>query len=658
MTAIVIETELSLGDWGEYLSRVRQRAVARSARPTLITSVVTAATVLVLLLLFGRAPDMRSVLLGAALPLVSFLVARQLQLVRIKTEPVATFLGPVRFELSADGIHSRGPGMQSISDWTRIREIDDTPTTIFLWFDRVTGYVIPKRDIDPAVLPTLVGQLLAWHAARLQPSLPQLEQGENTQATAAPIVTRRAGPPAGFLRALIGNLRAGLKLFFLRRVEATEFTVSFDQLVALLGLAVALFLAADWLLAGPDTEFDGYGLYGWTYYILAGLWAAALIARMHGSQTDTRALLVTWLATLPAFIVIFGLAFLLPIAQARPIVLLAIAAGVLVGVSWRAVYKVFGFASPGALVLIIGALVAVPWALQTQLYLNPHLWTVPEEQEEPVQDEPQAESILFEQSDRIADAVGSMAPQRPGVVDTYFVGFAGDGAQSVFRDEARFGADVFAKRYGTGRRALQLINDNTDRATYPLATVSGLHYALQLIADDMDKEEDVLVLLLTSHGSREDGIAVRNVGLPLADLQPDDLRSALDDSGIKWRVIIVSACYAGIFVEPLKSDSTLVITAADADHTSFGCADDRDLTYFGEAFLRDALPVAPSLEAAFARARKLIAEREKAEKLTPSNPQIFVGSAIRKKLAEPGAPAEEPNPGKVTPSSTLTALQF
>jgi hypothetical protein len=153
----------------------------------------------------------------------------------------------------------------------------------------------------------------------------------------------------------------------------------------------------------------------------------------------------------------------------------------------------------------------------------------------------------------------------------------------------------------------------------------------------MDPAEDVLVLLLTSHGSREDGISIRTGLLPIgSDLPPGDLRAALDDSGIKWRIVIVSACYAGVFVEPLKSDTTLVITAADADHTSFGCADDRDLTYFGEAFLRDALPRAPSLEAAFRSAREDIAGREKAEKLTPSHPQFFVGEAMARKLAELG----------------------
>jgi hypothetical protein len=153
----------------------------------------------------------------------------------------------------------------------------------------------------------------------------------------------------------------------------------------------------------------------------------------------------------------------------------------------------------------------------------------------------------------------------------------------------------------------------------------------------MNRDEDVLVLLLTSHGSQEGGIAVRNGILPMSnEVPPEAVRSALDAAGIKWRIVIVSACYAGVFIEPLKSDNTLVITAADADHNSFGCADDRDLTYFGEAFLRDALPKAGSLEAAFEAARSAIGQRERAERKTPSNPQIFIGEAMRGKLSALG----------------------
>jgi hypothetical protein len=98
-------------------------------------------------------------------------------------------------------------------------------------------------------------------------------------------------------------------------------------------------------------------------------------------------------------------------------------------------------------------------------------------------------------------------------------------------------------------------------------------------------------------------------------------------------VLIVSACYSGVFVEPLKTDGTLIATASDAEHTSFGCADDRDLTYFGEAFLKDSIPTTPSLEAAFKKATDIIQRRETAEHLEHSNPQLYVGPAIRERLA-------------------------
>jgi hypothetical protein len=147
----------------------------------------------------------------------------------------------------------------------------------------------------------------------------------------------------------------------------------------------------------------------------------------------------------------------------------------------------------------------------------------------------------------------------------------------------------------------------------------------------MDPEQDVLVLMLTSHGS-QDGLAVVNGTLPLMQLSPVELRHALDESGIKWRVVVVSACYSGVFLDALKGDGTLVITAADAEHSSFGCDDDRDLTYFGEAFLKDSIPTSRTLEEAFRKAAALIQQRETSEHKTRSNPQMSVGAQIRAKL--------------------------
>jgi len=214
----------------------------------------------------------------------------------------------------------------------------------------------------------------------------------------------------------------------------------------------------------------------------------------------------------------------------------------------------------------------------------------------------------------------------------FYLGFAGDGEQTIFKREALFAESVFAEHFSADDHAVELINDSDDRDSYPIASVSGLQQALKLMASRMDLEQDVLVLMLTSHGSRE-GLEVANGSLPLVQLSPVDLQQALDESGIKWRIVVVSACYSGVFVDALKSDHTLVITAADADHSSFGCDDERDLTYFGEAFLKDSILTTASLEEAFRKAAALIQRREGGEHKVRSNPQMAMGAQMRAKLA-------------------------
>ena len=128
-----------------------------------------------------------------------------------------------------------------------------------------------------------------------------------------------------------------------------------------------------------------------------------------------------------------------------------------------------------------------------------------------------------------------------------------------------------------------------------------------------------------------------DVSLPpyqFAPLSPRRLRELLDESGIRFRVIVVSSCYSGGFIQALANPDTLVITASRADRTSFGCRDGQDWTDFGRAFFKEALPATGSFEGAFRKARELIAKSEAAQKLTPSEPQIFVGDAIRARLQE------------------------
>jgi hypothetical protein len=216
--------------------------------------------------------------------------------------------------------------------------------------------------------------------------------------------------------------------------------------------------------------------------------------------------------------------------------------------------------------------------------------------------------------------------------DVYFVGFAGFGEQQVFRKEAELARRVFAARFATGNRSLLLVNDIHDRRTYALATFENLRVAVNAIGRRMRADRDTLVLMLTSHGNDEDGIAITNGKMPEDALSPQDVRKILNESHIRWRVIIVSACYSGIFIPVLKNDSTLIMTAADARHSSFGCDDTRDLTYFGEALLRDALPRACSLEQAYTAMARIIRQRETDEGEIHSNPTLFVGPRMQARL--------------------------
>lgn len=445
-------------------------------------------------------------------------------------------------------------------------------------------------------------------------------------------------PRRAFWSDLRSNLRVGMRVFFSRPVRAADIAASFDQVVALLIVFLGAVALLDRATAGATAMFNIFGAYTWSALLLLGLWICGLIARSTNEGADTRTLLVVALATGPWAVLATTLISLIPALADYPEWYVYALIAIVLWSGVRAIRAAYGFVGRKALAVIAVSLIAFVIA-QNTLYLDTHLWSdASDDDDYPRKPSAQeAEAIFFDQQAFIDEAVDKLEPQRPGMTDLYYVGFAGDGYQRVFRREALLGQRVFAQRMGTGPRSLELINDYEDRESFPLGTQVSLRYALSGIGKAMDPNEDVLVLLLTSHGSREGGIYIRNgVSMLDSDLPPDEVRSALDDAGIRWRIVIVSACYSGIFVEPLKSDTTMILTAADSRHTSFGCADDRDLTYFGEAFLRDSLPKAPSLQAAFAHASKEIADREKQENLTPSNPQMWVGASMARKLASLG----------------------
>jgi hypothetical protein len=239
----------------------------------------------------------------------------------------------------------------------------------------------------------------------------------------------------------------------------------------------------------------------------------------------------------------------------------------------------------------------------------------------------------FHRQQKILDeALARLAPERPGVEDLYFVGVAPYASQDVFARELASVRRLFDERFGTAGRSIALVNSPSTLSDAPFATATNLRAVLERVGRLMNPEEDVLFLFITTHGDERHELAFELPPLALQQLTPTALARKLHDSGIKWKVLVVSACYSGGFVEPLKDANTVVITAADATSTSFGCAAGRDFTYFGRAYFGEALGRTFSFTEAFEAARASVGEQERAEHLAPSSPQIFIGNAVRDKL--------------------------
>ncbi len=244
------------------------------------------------------------------------------------------------------------------------------------------------------------------------------------------------------------------------------------------------------------------------------------------------------------------------------------------------------------------------------------------------------QDVLEGQPRLLAAALDGLKPQQRGTVDVYAITYAPYASEDVFMRESATVADTMARRFGAAGRTVQLVDNPATAKTLPWATPLNLQRTIQRMAATMDRDEDILFIHLTSHGGADGELATEFWPLEIDPVTPLMLERWLDDAGVRWRVISVSACYSGSWIGPLAGEGTLVMTAADATHTSYGCGSKSPLTFFGQAMYVDALNSTWSFEKAHAEARQLIErrEREAGKKDGYSNPQINVGEGVRAQL--------------------------
>ncbi|GAA4039445.1 C13 family peptidase [Parerythrobacter jejuensis] len=252
---------------------------------------------------------------------------------------------------------------------------------------------------------------------------------------------------------------------------------------------------------------------------------------------------------------------------------------------------------------------------------------------------------ILQERRRLDAALAELQPHRPGTVDAYVLTVALD-SDPVFSRETREAGRVLGRRYGADGRTLVLAGpDGRGGDNLPQGSITALTLGLARIAELMDPEEDVLVLYSTSHGLPM-GVAYHYGDTGYGILSPKRLFKILEELEIKRRILMISACYSGVFVEPLKSADTAILTAAHAERPSFGCRAENDWTYFGDALINRALRKPVNLSDASREAQLEIAKWEKSSRLRPSLPQVVIGENVAEWLTslEAAMPATATEP--------------
>jgi hypothetical protein len=229
------------------------------------------------------------------------------------------------------------------------------------------------------------------------------------------------------------------------------------------------------------------------------------------------------------------------------------------------------------------------------------------------------------QHQKLGKAISKIMPQRKGVVDAYVVAIGLD-SDPVFKKESAEVLKVLERRFdATGRSLLLSAGSGMDGGDAPQGSPANLAIALAAISAKMDVKEDVLIFYSTSHGDPKLGIVYRDEENGFGVIAPRRMKALLDDLGITRRMLMISACYSGVFISELADKDSIIITAANSRQPSFGCTPGNDWTFFGDALINNALRKPQPLALATEEATGLISLWESKMGLKASNPQVSIG---------------------------------
>ena len=443
---------------------------------------------------------------------------------------------------------------------------------------------------------------------------------------------------------LIWNLSNGLKLAVFQKVDVKVFRTGLDQMVMLVLFYCAITFLHSLILSQPEPEFNIAGIANIATHVGLILLSIYIISKLTNIKLET--LFVVTFSIWPWFYIAWAI-----IGKGENFTIWQFYGG---KKELYMVYNIYFIAAVSTALVRIGeeniktyvvvftSLLVVVFIPAQHIYTGQfwHLSYNYDKDQEKYKKINQ-EDTYYKQFGFINKLQQTLLPSRKNITDLYFVGFGSYAPEDVFMKEVNYAKDLFDSKFDTKGRSVALINNYKTVNAIPLASRTNLGLVLKHLGKIIDKDDDVVFIYLTSHGSKKHRLSVDFNPLRLNTIGPKDLKFYLDESGIKWRILIVSACYSGGFVEPLKDQYTVIMTASASDRQSFGCGSKSEFTYFGNAIFREQLSKKFNFLSAFENALISIQQREKKEKIKPSMPQLFIGDKIRLKLDGLGAELEK-----------------
>jgi len=301
-------------------------------------------------------------------------------------------------------------------------------------------------------------------------------------------------PPQTWLSAL-------LHLWMLRPVRSIPSGNPWRATLIMGAAWLAAWIAIDRWQIQPDPQFFAGGIPLLAWYLLAILGLAVLLRwRAHPASAFGPVLALSMgVVPIPLLFVSVAAAYL----DAPWYLAAVIAVGVYTVLYLaRGLHALTGQSQRLAACFGVTIILGFCWLSDT-LDVIPDVWSSPETQAaEPGDAAADGEALLFSQQSRIDQSLAAIGRNTSSKPEAFFLGFAGVADEKVFAQEIGLASRVLGERYDIDGRSLSLLNDARDLERAPLATVSGLKYALRGLASRMNIDQDVLFLSISSHGRR------------------------------------------------------------------------------------------------------------------------------------------------------------